>query len=262
MNRAETQKLAIECRDLLIAGDVAGALARLQPMVAGRTPFTLLDLAGRVVAEAAAINPAAFTALLDGLAATDAIGACPDTLPQMRCIGAWPLIGSALAAAYPSGLSPSGRSVPHALPRAFAETRRYILQADVWHATDALGERVLGPALRADFDAALSLLADWRAEPSPWLRRAVGVAVHLYVKRERQRPAQVARLLDLLAPLFAERDLAAIKGVGWGLKTIGQFYPDLLVPWLRQQLASKKPRRLMVQKAVEYLPAESKAEFL
>jgi len=246
------QKLAIECRDLLIAGDVAGALARLRPMVAGRTPFTLLDLAGRVVAEAAAINPAAFTALLDGLAATDEIGACPDTLPQMRCIGAWPLIGSALAAAY----------LPHALPRAFAETRRYILQADVWHATDALGERVLGPALRADFDAALSLLADWRAEASPWLRRAVGVAVHLYVKRERQRPEQVARLLDLLAPLFAERDLAAIKGVGWGLKTIGQFYPDLLVPWLRQQLASKKPRRLMVQKAVEYLPAESKAEFL
>ena len=239
MNRAEMQKLAMDCRDLLVAGDVAGALARLRPLVASRTPFTLLDLAGRVVAEAAATNPAACTALLDGLAATGEIGA-------------WPLIGSALAAAY----------LPHDLPRAFAETRRYILQADVWHATDALGERVLGPALRADFDAALSLLADWRAEASPWLRRAIGVAVHLYVKRERRRPEQVACLLDLLAPLFAERDVAAIKGVGWGLKTIGRFYPDLLVPWLRQQLASQQPRRLMVQKAVEYLPAERQAEFL
>jgi hypothetical protein len=218
MNRTEAHELATACRDLLVAGDVAGALAWLQPLVASRTSFTLLDLAGRVAAEAAATNPAAFTALLDGLAATAEIGA-------------WPLIGSALAAAY----------LPHDLPRAFAETRRYILQADVWHATDALGERVLGPALgrftvppaaagRADFAAALSLLADWRAEASPWLRRAIGVAVHLYVKRERRRPEQVARLLELLAPLFAERDLAAIKGVGWGLKTIGRFYPDLLVP--------------------------------
>jgi 3-methyladenine DNA glycosylase AlkD len=238
MNRVEAQQLAAVCRDLLVAGDVAGALARLQPLVAGRTSFTLLNLAGRGVAAAAASSPAAFTALLDGLAATNEIGA-------------WPLIGSALAAAY----------LPHTLPRACAETRRYILQADVWHATDAFGERVLGEALRADFATALSLLADWRAEASPWLRRAIGVAVHLYVKRERRRPEQVSRLLDLLAPLFAERDVAAIKGVGWGLKTIGRFYPDLLVPWLRQQLASQKPRRLMVQKAVEYLPAESKAEF-
>jgi len=238
MNRAETHELAAACRDLLVAGDVAGALARLRPLVGSRTSFQMLDLAGRGVADSAASNPAAFTALLDGLAATDEIGA-------------WPLIGSALAAAY----------LPHALPRAFAETRRYLLQADVWHATDALGERVLGEALRADFDAAFSLLADWRAEASPWLRRAIGVAVHLYVKRERYQPEQVARLLDLLAPLFAEHDLAAIKGVGWGLKTIGRFYPDLLVPWLRQQLASKKPRRLMLQKAVEYLPEEIKAEF-
>jgi len=239
MNRSETRELAARCCDLLSAGDVEEALAQLRPVVADRTPFTLLDLIGRMIAGAATTNPDGFTALLDGLAATDAIGA-------------WPLIGSALAAAH----------LPHDTPRAFAAARSYILQAGVWHATDALGERVLGEGLQVAFNTALSLLADWREEASPWLRRAVGVAVHRYTKRERDRPEQVARLLDLLAPLFEEREIFALKGAGWGLKTIGNFYPDLLAPWLREQLASKQPRRLMVRKAVAYLPDEVKVEFL
>ena len=239
MNRTEARKLATGCRDALIAGDVDDALAQLRPVVASRTPFPLLDRIGQVIAEAAAINPAGFTALLDGLAGTGAIGA-------------WPLIGSTLAAAY----------LLNDTPRAFAEARRYIVQAGVWHATDAIGERVLGEGLRADFNTALSLLEDWREEANPWLRRAVGVAVHLYTKRERDRPEQAARLLDLLEPLFDERDTYALKGVGWGLKTIGKFYPDLLVPWLREQVTTKKPRKLMVRKAVTYLPDEVKAEFL
>ncbi len=139
---------------------------------------------------------------------------------------------------------------------------RYILQAGVWHATDAIAERVLGEGPRADFETALSLLEGWREEVNPWLRRALGVAVHLYAKRERDQPEQAARLLDLLEPLFEERDTAALKGVGWGLKTIGKFYPDLFVSWLREQMASKKPRKLMVRKAVTHLPDEVKAKFL
>ena len=77
MNRTEARKLATGCRDLLIAGDADDALAQLRPVVASRTPFPLLDLAGRVIAGAAAINPAGFTALLGGLVATGAIGAWP-----------------------------------------------------------------------------------------------------------------------------------------------------------------------------------------
>ena len=116
--------------------------------------------------------------------------------------------------------------------------------------------------LRTDFNTALPLLEGWRAETNPWLRRAAGVAVHLYTKRERDRPEHAARLLELLEPLFEERDTSALKGVGWGLKTIGKFYPDLLVPWLQKQVATKKPRKLMVRKAVTYLPDEVKAELL
>ena len=239
MKRAEMRELAAWCRDELVAGKVQRPLEQMQPVIAARTAFPLLDLAGQVIGEAAQTDPAAFTAFLDGLATTDAIGA-------------WPLIGSALAAAY----------LERDLPHAFAEARRYSLRADVWHATDAISERVLGQGLRTDFDAAYSLLGTWRQEDSPWLRRAVGVAVHRYVKRERDSPDCAERLLELLAPLFEERDTSALKGIGWGLKTVGKYYPELLVPWLQGQLAAKRPRKLMVRKAVTYLPDDAKAEFL
>jgi 3-methyladenine DNA glycosylase AlkD len=134
--------------------------------------------------------------------------------------------------------------------------------ADVWHATDAIGERVAGQALLVDFSKALAQLESWRAEPSAWLRRAIGVAAHFYVKREREAVAQAASLLCLLAPLFEECDTTAVKGIGWGLKTIGKHHPALLQDWLRDQLADRTPRRLMLRKAVTYLPAAARAEFL
>lgn len=239
MRRTEMRLLAAECREHLTAGDVEEALSQLLPVFEVRTPFGLLHLAGQIVAEAAVTSPTAFAALLDGLGASGEIGA-------------WPLIGSGLAAAY----------LRHDLSRALAEARRYILQADVWHATDAISERVLGEGLLTDFEAALALLKAWRRETNPWVRRAVGVAVHYYAKRERRQPGRVSRLLKLLEPLFEEQETAALKGVGWGLKTIGKFYPDLLAPWLRAQMATRNPRRLMVRKAITYLPAEVKTELL
>lgn len=238
MNRAQIRALAAQCRDDVIAGAPDLALARLRPVVTSRTPFPLLDLAGRIIAEARDERPVDFRGLLDALAATNAIGV-------------WPLIGSALAAAY----------VPDNVSLSFAEARRYVLMADVWHATDAISERVLGEGLRTDFDEALTLLEGWRAEPSVWLRRAVGVATHLYAKREREEAARAAQLLDLLAPVLEERETAAVKGIGWGLKTIGRYHPDLLAEWLRRQLAHRSPRGTMVRKAVTYLPDAYKAEF-
>lgn len=239
MRRAEMRELARRCRDRLQADDVAGALALLGPLTARRTPFSLLDLAGQIVAGVASRHPDRLGAFLDGLAAGQAEGA-------------WPLIGSALAAAY----------LPDDLPHAFAQARRYMVQADVWYATDTIAERVLGEGLRADFDRALELLEGWREEDNAWLRRAVGVAVHRYAKRERERPDNAARLLDLLAPLFEERDTSALKGAGWGIKTIGRYYPALLIPWLREQVTTKQPRKPMVRKAATYLPEAVKEEML
>jgi len=67
-------------------------------------------------------------------------------------------------------------------------------------------------------------------------------------------------LLDLLEPMFEEQDTDAIKGVGWGLKTLGKHYPDLVADWLAQQVHRQRhPRALMLRKALTYLSEERRA---
>jgi hypothetical protein len=136
----------------------------------------------------------------------------------------------------------------------------------VWYATDILGERVPGPALVSNFEAALPLLAPWRQDANHWIRRTVGVAAHFWAKRARGAPEyipQAQNLLAFLAPMFEERDVDAVKGVGWGLKTLGKYYPDVLTDWLAQQAADRRPHRaLMLRKALTFLPPAQQARVL
>ena len=147
---------------------------------------------------------------------------------------------------------------------AFARCRGFVIAADVWYATDILGERVPGPALVADFQPALDLLARWREDGNRWVRRAVGVSVHFWAKRARgaaERAPQAAALLALLEPMFGEWDMDAAKGVGWGLKTLGRHYPDRVADWLAQQVVpdQRRHRALMLRKALTYLSDEQRA---
>jgi hypothetical protein len=57
------------------------------------------------------------------------------------------------------------------------------------------------------------------------------------------------------------RQADVVKGVGWGLKALGRYYPDLVAAWLEGQ-ASRPHRRLMMHKATTYLPAESRQRLL
>jgi hypothetical protein len=61
--------------------------------------------------------------------------------------------------------------------------------------------------------------------------------------------------------MFSEWDLDSVKGVGWGLKTLGRYYPDLVAAWLVEQLAhgQRRHRALMLRKALTYLSAEQRA---
>jgi hypothetical protein len=51
--------------------------------------------------------------------------------------------------------------------------------------------------------------------------------------------------------------MKAAKGVGWGLKTLGKHYPDLLVEWLPRQLP-RRHRAVMERKALTYLSEEQR----
>jgi len=67
-----------------------------------------------------------------------------------------------------------------------------------------------------------------------WVKRSVGVAAHFFAKRCRDDKKDIkkaAAILELLTPQIYEWDIRILKGIGWGLETLGRYYPDLLVPY-------------------------------
>ena len=213
------------------------AHALLASILFEKTPFRILDRIGQSL----------------GMGPTDAVNLFLDEVAAGRTMGGWVVIGSALGQQFERDLADSIR-----------RCREYIVAADAWYATDILGERVPGPALVDHFSRAQALIKPWRADANRWVRRAVGVAVHFWAKRARGAPdlAQEAqRLLSLLEPMLEEGDLDAIKGIGWGLKTLGKHYPDRVTEWLAHQLRQRgrRPRALMLRKATTYLSAAQRA---
>jgi hypothetical protein len=176
-----------------------------------------------------------------------------DLIARARTEGGWVVIASALRAQLDTDRA-----------GAFDRCHTYIVAADVWYGADIFGERVPGPALVADFESALDLLVPWREDTNRWVRRAVGVAVHFWAKRSRGAPelaCQAQALLDLLEPMFSEWEMDAVKGVGWGLKTLGRHYPDLVAAWLEEQVVhrQRRHRAIVLRKALTYLPPEQQA---
>lgn len=222
---------------LVQEGRAETARGLLAPVLGQRTPFRLLDRIGAAIGDGP--SPAT-NSFLERIAAG-------------RTEGGWVIVGSAL-----------GRQLARDSAGALEHCRTYIVAADVWYGADILGERVPGPALRTDFERALELLGPWRADANRWVRRAVGVAVHYWAKRslgKRDATPQAHRLLTFLEPMFEEWDMDAVKGVGWGLKTLGRHYPDSLVGWLPAQLA-RRHRALILSKALTYLSADLRARVM
>lgn len=238
MTRQEARGLAEECLELLAAGKEGMALEALDPLLSAKTPFPILDLVGKVLEEGGKQEPQKLLAFFDRLVET-------------KAMGAFVIVGQGLIAINDLDLWLS-----------FARAREYIIQGDAWYVADIIGERPLGHGLLLHFDEAVGLLEGFAGDANPWVRRSVGVAVHFFTKRVRDDPARIERLLALLAPLIEERDTSALKGIGWGLKTIGRYYPDLLVPFLRRELATKRPRKLLLRKATTYLDEARKEELL
>lgn len=236
---ASADRLGRRIAALLEAGGLIPAYDLLAPLLSRRVPFRLLDRVGAQIGKSPASAAATFL----------------EQIASRGAMGAWPLLGSALAAQYP-------RSPENALRRC----RRWIIAADVWHAADTLAERVPGAALVTDFANALRILAGWRVDANRWVRKSAGVAVHLWTKRSRgeaRHLSKAKRLLAFLQPMFFEQDLDAVKGIGWALKTMGRYYPAAAAPWLERQVVRQPGfRPLMLRKALTYLPARDRRRIL
>lgn len=229
------KRIAVRVR----AGETVQAYDLLSPALTERTLFDKLGRIGEIVG-AGPLKPEQSRRVNDFL----------DLIATDKTEGGWVVIGAAL-----------GVQLDRDLESAFARCRDFIIAGDVWYAADIMGERVPGQALVGHFKPALELLAPWREDANPWVRRAVGVAVHFWAKRSRgaaEQAVQAQALLAFLEPMFEEWDVSAAKGAGWGLKTLGRYYPDLVADWLPGQV-TRRHRALMVRKALTYLSDEQRA---
>jgi hypothetical protein len=237
MKAGKARELGERIAALVRDDQSAQAYDLLSPVLSQRTPFDMLRRIGRPI----------------GAGPLEPVDEFLELIATDKTEGGWVVIASALEV-----------QLDRDLAGAFARCRDFIIVADVWYAADMLGEGVPGQALVTCFRPALDLLAPWRDDADSWVRRAVGVAVHFWAKRSRgaaERVGQAEALLAFLEPMFGEWDMDAVKGVGWGLKTLGRHYPDLVADWLAQQVVhrQRRHRTLMLRKALTYLSDEQRA---
>jgi 3-methyladenine DNA glycosylase AlkD len=235
LNTHAARDLGMCLAELVRAGQRSQAYDALAPVLAERTPFRLLDIIGESV----------------GAVPFDDADVFLDRIAAEKTEGGWVVIASALR-----------QQLECDLEGAFSQCKNYIVSADIWYATDILGERVPGPALLIRFEPSLELLAPWRTDSNHWVRRTVGIAVHFWAKRVKGAAAHLSQaetLLTFLEPMFEDWDMDAVKGVGWGLKTLGKYYPKLVTEWLTRQVVHRRPRSLMLRKATKFLSEEQRA---
>lgn len=239
MNNEEADRIGIQIAGWLADGQTAQALVLLNPIFSTKIAFHLLDRIGAYVGAGPLPQTNAFL----------------EIIAREKPMGGWPLIGSALAAQ-------RTRNSEGALDHC----RAFIVSGDVWYAADTLAERVPGAALVADFRRTIPILAPWRSDPNRWVRKSVGVAIHLWTKRSQGDALylpQVKKLLAFLEPMFYEQDLDAVKGVGWALKTLGRNYPAVTAPWLERMVARRRDyRALILRKAKTYLSEKDRKRIL
>jgi len=235
LSMREAEAVASRAETAIRGGNLEEACFVLAPLAFGHTKFPVLDRVGARLAQ----TNLQTTNLLDAL----------DRMISRGTVGYYVVVGSALAQL----LEPS-------MMTCLMKTAEYIVIGNDWAKCDSIAERVWGHALVCDFPQAYDYLAKMRDHENRWIRRAVGVAVHYFAKRRFAAKAELRKLLALLTPMLGERNRDAIKGIGWGLKTIGKHQLRLLTRFLKTQAKRAHPTKLMLRKATTYLPARTKQQ--
>lgn len=235
----EARKYGSELAELVNVENFPSALTSISEYLNDKNPFRLLDIVGSELAECS----------------TNSLFPFLDDISKTRFEGGWVVIAAALR--HHSNCTIDTR---------LNKCKAFIIQADIWYGADIFAERVPGPFLLSEFEQTLETLGDWRFDANVWIRRAVGVAAHFWAKRTRgEEPfhAGAQSLLNFLLPVFEENDVRAAKGIGWGLKTLGHYYPHITHSWLKENLLiqNRKPLAVVRRKALVFLPENLKADF-
>ncbi len=119
----------------------------------------------------------------------------------------------------------------------FAKAIEYFLQGDQWFVCDIISERVMGVALLIDFEQSFLLLKSQTLHSNHWVKRSVGIATHYATKKGLEKK-NVETLFHLIIDNASDKNIHVMKGLGWALKTIARYHPELALRYQPQINAS------------------------
>ena len=241
MIKSEALTIADNCIHCIESGQINKVWDKLFPILNKRTPFNMLDIIGSRIGERALSHKNKYLEFFDLLSAK-------------KLMGGYVVIAQSLI-----------YFLQNDCRECFEKAKEYMIEGDEWYVCDTFGERVLGYAMIDHYDKTRSLFQEFICDENHWVRRSVGVAAHFFTKRcqgDKRDDQKAAEILELLTPQICERDIRILKGIGWGLKTLGRYYPKLLVPYMKTQISSKRISAVIIKKCVTYLDEVSRNEIL
>ncbi|MGC1122987.1 MAG: DNA alkylation repair protein [Candidatus Methanofastidiosia archaeon] len=205
LSREEIDGIAHQVAEACVCEEYEAAFRVLKPVLDEKCPFSRLDLLGKRIGQAGVDEHEKFLAAFD-------------EITEYNAMGSYVIVGQALIWFLPSHLE-----------SVMKKSREYIIKGDTWYVCDIIGERSLGYAVVNHFDEILPWLERFLNDENRWVKRSAGVAIHFFSKRVVDQPEKTQKLLHMLEPHITEKQIDVVKGIGWGLKTIGRHHPDLLV---------------------------------
>jgi 3-methyladenine DNA glycosylase AlkD len=214
-------------------------LDSLKPILNSKCPFCKLDFIGKRIGHKLKDSP---EIVVKGF----------DNLIEYNKMGSYVISGQGLT-----------ELLPENIDLVMEKSRQYILFGDKWYVCDIIGERSIGKSLVEYFDITLPWIEKFLEDESNWVKRTAGVSIHFFNKRIINQKERTILLLDILGPHMEEKQIDVVKGIGWGLKTIGRHHPDILTSFLLEQIKKdKKISKIIIRKALTYLPDENKVEIV
>ncbi|EQA71640.1 DNA alkylation repair protein [Leptospira noguchii] len=118
------------------------------------------------------------------------------------------------------------RSEKH-FEQSFNKAVEYILLGNEWYVCDIIGERIMGYFLLKEPERTFPILKKYIRHENGWIVRSVGVASHYAVKKGLGKK-YVEDTFCLLLSKMDTKDFHTKKGIGWAVKTISKFHPDII----------------------------------
>jgi 3-methyladenine DNA glycosylase AlkD len=109
----------------------------------------------------------------------------------------------------------------------------YIIKGDRWYVCDIIGERVIGYSLLNYPEKTIPLLRSYTQHPDKWVVRSIGVATHYAVKKGLKKRC-VEEVFNILLACAYTTEFHTKKGIGWGVKTISKFHPEITMAHMEQ----------------------------